>query len=273
MSRTSRITDLGRGLFIWLALALCGLAQAADPQNGQLLAGLGGCASCHTVEGQQAYAGGYAIETDWGTYYGPNLTPDDEHGLGTWSLADFTAAMREGRSPRGHSYYPAFPYPSFTGMTDEDLRDLWAFFKTVAPAATANREHEPSAIAKGRWKLGFWRMGGFKEGPLLTDDRGEYLVDAVGHCGECHTPRGGMGRTRDGRYLQGNPDGPEPAPSLIGLDWSERDWRRFLKRGALPDGDVVGGVMGDIVKQGTSQLSDADREELADYLMVIGAQW
>ncbi|MEQ1508054.1 MAG: c-type cytochrome, partial [Myxococcota bacterium] len=138
------------GIAALLGLAALGLvldepALAADPANGELLAGLAGCGACHTADGGAPYAGGGPIETRFGTFRATNLTPDPEHGLGGWTERDFARAMRDGRAPDGHAYWPVFPYPAFSGLTDADLADLWAYLRTIPPSATPNVASEPDA--------------------------------------------------------------------------------------------------------------------------------
>ena len=114
---------------------LLGVALGQDADRGRVLAGLGNCAGCHTADDGEPYAGGHAIETTFGTFYGTNLTPDPEHGIGQWTREDFVRAMRRGRTPRGASYYTAFPFAAFTGLTDRDLDDLWAYLGTLEPSS------------------------------------------------------------------------------------------------------------------------------------------
>jgi mono/diheme cytochrome c family protein len=254
-------------LIALLSLALAG-PPAGDAARGEVLAGLGGCASCHTADDGPAYAGGHAIVTEFGTFYGTNLTPHDEHGLGRWSFDDFVVAMTKGRSPEGRPYWPAFPYPSFTGMTDADLADLWAFLQTLEPVDLADVPHD----ASGRWRLPLWRMVAFRPGPRPVPDdpvlaRGAYLVQHVGHCGECHTPRSGIGRVRWRHHdLQGTDEGPKPGPSLVELGWTDSELDTFLVMGMEPDGDFAGNGMGAVVAEGTSRLSADDRAAMIAWL-------
>lgn len=247
-----------------------------------MLAGVAGCASCHTVEGGAPYAGGYAIETPWGTFHGSNLTPDPDHGLGAWSFDDFRGAMRHGRRPQGGPYYPAFPYPAFTGITDADLADLWAFLRTVEPVARPEEPHELHGLSGWRFLVRFWKLTGFDRGPYTPDRdldptqaRGAYLGEAVGHCGECHTPRGGLGKPRRRHALEGSEAPPEPAPDITRAalsGWSTTELASFLRDGLSPDDDMVGGEMRRLVKQGTALLSDADRQALAAWVLAHEGQ-
>ena len=192
------------------------LAAAADgdAQRGAYIAKAAGCVGCHT-EKAVPFAGGRALKTPFGTFYGPNITPHPEAGIGRWSEADFVRALRRGESPRGASYFPAFPYPSFTGITDEDLRDLWAYLRTVAPSDRASKPHDLRFPFGWRplvtiWKSLFFASGPLQKDPQLTEvqNRGRYLVQALGHCGECHTPRNLLGAPNRDRFLAGG-KGPE----------------------------------------------------------------
>jgi len=207
---------------------------------------------------------------------GPNITPDPVAGLGAWTFDDFVRAMRKGRDPSGRPYYPAFPYPSFTGITDEDLRDLWAWLQALPADPRANEPHELRSIYGVRGLLRFWKITGFQAGPWEPDpldplDPGAYLAEAVGHCGECHTPRGPLGGLRASRHLSGSNEPPEGGPNLTphedGLgDWSARDIDSFLRDGETPEGDVVGGAMRQLIMDGTRRLSKEERKALVDWL-------
>jgi mono/diheme cytochrome c family protein len=247
-------------MLIWITLALAG-----DPVHGEQLAGLAGCGACHTADGGAPYAGGHAVVTRFGTFYGSNLTPDRVHGLGTWSEGDFVRAMRQGHGPDGRPYWPAFPYPSFTGMDDGDLADLWAWLRAQPAAATPDRPHE--IVPRFRGGLGLWRALAFRPAKVVVADRGQYLVDAVGHCGECHTPRTSVGVPRRQRYLAGSVElhAPNLTPAALG-DWSEHDWVTFLRDGMTPDGDMTGAAMGRVVHEGTARLSDDDLAAMVAWL-------
>lgn len=262
----------------WLLLSTL-TAQGQDVERGRVLAGLGGCASCHVSPEGQAYAGGYAIDTSFGTFYGPNLTSDREHGLGAWSEADFVGAMQRGRAPDGHAYWPAFPYLWFTHSPRAELVDLWAYLQTIPPSPRANTPHAIKPLYRG--DLGLWRSLVFREGPLnLPVDTaadvalGAVLVEGLGHCAGCHTPRNGLGAPRKRQAFAGTHRPPEPAPNLTpheeGLaDWSASDLRDFLETAMTDEGDVVGGHMGHIVHEGTALLSQDERDAIVAYLMSL----
>lgn len=269
----------------WLVAAVLvhGAEPEGDPARGEVLAGLGGCEACHTADEGPPYAGGHRIETAFGTYVGSNLTPDLEHGLGAWTYPKFERAMRHGKRPEGGSYFPAFPYPSFSGLTDADLQDLWAYLGTLPAVDRANAPHEVQGLRGWRGGLGLWRLLYFrpwtspKEAVSEQQQRGAYLVDVVGHCGECHTPRNGLGALRGRDYLAGAIEPPHPAPNLTthawGLGgWSESDMASFLEDGMTPEGDFTGGEMNRVVRQGTAHLSDEDRRAMASWLAAVAAR-
>lgn len=258
-------------LLTGLALGGSGL-PAGDVARGEQLDGLAGCSACHTAEQGPALAGGFRLETPYGDFVSPNITPDPDHGIGAWSDDDFLAAMRRGRAPRQH-LYPAFPYAAYTGMSDQDIADLWAWLQAADPVA---QDNQPHALTRYRWRgaLAFWKLLELRRGPLSIDpadplDRGRYLVEAVTHCGECHTPRNGMGGLKRRLAMAGTDAPPEPAPDIRpeALGWSVRDWEDFLDLGMTPDGDFVGGEMARVIEAGTARLSVQDRRAVARWMV------
>lgn len=246
--------------------------------RGAALAQVARCASCHTARGGEPYAGGYALETPYGTFFGTNLTPDPEHGIGAWSYDDFVAAMRRGRSPEGRPYYPAFPYGSFTRLTDDDLADLWAYLRTLPASSRPDTPHDLRFPFGWRFLNRGYKLLEHRVGPVADDpsrsaewNRGRYLAEAVTHCGECHTPRNAIGGLRERRLLAGHDDPPEPGPNVTpgALSWTLDDWVDFLELGMTPDGDFVGGEMRRVVREGTALLSEADRRALAVWLTTV----
>ena len=252
-------------------------------ERGAVLFAAAGCANCHTAEGEEAVplAGGRALETPFGTFYGPNITPDPEHGIGAWSDADFLRAMSQGVAPDGSDLYPVFPYTSFTRMTPEDMMDLKAHLFAQDPAATPSRPHEVAFPFSIRQTLTFWKLLNFVDGPEPAVDgrddawhRGRYLVRALAHCGECHTPRDGMGAPVAALTLAGTEDGPggdavpniTPDPETGIGGWTAGDLTYLLLTGMTPTGDFVGGEMSEVIA-GTSKLADTDRAAIAAYLM------
>jgi mono/diheme cytochrome c family protein len=265
-------------------------ASAADPDaiaRGAYLANAADCEACHTdrEHGGQPYAGGRALATPFGTFYSPNITPDPETGIGRWSDEQFLRALRDGVRPDGANYFPVFPYPSFTKITDADARAIKAYLFSLPAVRQANRTHDIFFPVSWRflqdgWKLLFFSPGPFRPEPERSEEynRGAYLVTALAHCGECHTPRNWFGATEPDRFLAGNPDGPDgkKVPNItpdrktgIG-NWSEDDIIGVLTDGHTPDFDKVGGAMAEVVKS-TSRLTDDDRRAIAVYLKSLPA--
>jgi len=265
-------------------------AQAQAPQDaakrGEYVFAAAGCYGCHTdVKGKGApLAGGRALPTPFGTFYGPNITPHPQSGIGRWTEANFIRAMREGIRPDGSYYFPVFPYPSFTGISDADLKDLFAYLRSVAPVAQANKPHEVGFPFSWRFLQFGWRLMYFEPGPLKPDpgrpaewNRGSYLANALGHCGECHTPRDSLGGLDHSRRFAGTASGPEggaipnitPAPRTGRPNYSVDDLVEVLRTGMTADGDFVGGQMGEVIAESTSKLTDADLRALATYLKAL----
>ena len=295
VTRPLAATTLLLALFTLLLLPLGNPASAADKSadsavsRGQYLSRAGGCMACHTAEAKDGgkegvpYAGGRALKTPFGTFYGPNLTPHPEAGLGRWSEADFLRAMRLGLRPDGAHYFPAFPYPSFTKMNDADLKDLWAYLRSLPADATPNRAHDLQFPFGFRFLLAGWKWLYFTPGPMPTEPgqsaqlaRGAYVTQALSHCGECHSGRNRLGGIRKDRILAGAAKGPEgkSVPNLTptGLKkWDDNDLREFLLSGMTPDGDVTAEAMAEVVRNTTSQLSAEDLAALMAYLRSLPA--
>lgn len=258
--------------------------HAADTERGRRMFLIGGCASCHAAkdakdEARLVLEGGRRFPSDFGTFIAPNISPDPEHGIGGWSLADFANAMVRGVTPDGAHYFPAFPYGSYARMTPGDVADLWAYLQTLPQADRANEPHEvgfPFNIRRGLglWKLVFLPDPGTPVVPVDGDRLalGRYLVEGPGHCGECHTPRNALGGLDLSQWLAGapNPEGRGRIPNITpgGKDtskWSADDIAEYLKSGFTPEYDTAGGSMVDVVEN-TSRLSDEDRAAIAAYL-------
>jgi mono/diheme cytochrome c family protein len=266
-------------------LAGAGPSSAAERPDivarGEYLLHAGGCLSCHTAPGGTPLAGGRALATPFGTFYSPNITPDRETGIGAWSDADFLRALRKGIRPDGADYFPVFPYPSFTGISDADALAIKAYLFQLTPVQQQDRPHDIAfpfswrLLQKG-WKLVYFTKGAFRPSPQWDEatNRGAYLVTSLGHCGECHTPRNPLGAMRRGLWLAGNLDGPdaELVPNLTpdpktGLgEWDPSDIAELLKTGRTPDDVKVKGSMREVVADGTSFLTDVDRLAIASYL-------
>ena len=266
-------------------ILVAALASAEEPmiERGEYLINAGGCVDCHTEEGDETtpLAGGRAINSPFGTFYSPNITPDVETGIGAWSDDDFVSALWEGVDPEGDHYYPAFPYTSYTGVSRDDLLAMKAYLFSLDPVEQETADHElawyiSTRLAAGAWKLKNFDSERFAPDPDQSEqwNRGAYLVRHLGHCGECHTPRGGLGGLKHDQELAGNPDGPdnEKIPNItpnrddgIGK-WSASDIEYFLEIGMLPDGDFVGSTMGAVIDNNTGKLTKEDRVAIVTYL-------
>jgi mono/diheme cytochrome c family protein len=257
-------------------------ADGAAASRGQYLFRAADCTSCHTDGARHGafLAGGPPLMTPFGIFYAPNITPDPRDGIGGWSEGDFRRALRHGIGKNRAYLYPVFPYPAFTHMTDRDIADLWAYLRTVPPAAQPSRRSKVKPPFDWRFLLVFWRLLYFDEGPLPPAPdhsaewrRGRYLAEAVAHCEECHTPRNFMGALDEAMAYAGNPHGPDkqdapnitPDPSSGIGSWSVADIAQLLKDGQTPDFDFVGSGMAEVVK-GTGALTDADRHAIAVYI-------
>ena len=258
-------------------------AAAPDVGKGEYLIIAAGCIGCHTTKENfkkgVLMSGGRALKTPFGIFNSPNITPDPTHGIGRWTEANFIEALRNGKSPKGEHYLPVFPYTSFSQMTNEDMRHLWAYMKTVPAIQTQNKPHEALLIFRLRFSLGPWKMINFKAGAFVPQknkgaqwNRGAYLVRALSHCGECHTPRNLMGGLKDDLHLsgtKGGPDGdtvPNITPHTTGIgDWSDDDLNTLFTIGMLPDGDFVGDGMAEVVEN-TDKMTTEDRKAIMIYL-------
>ena len=256
-----------------------------DPARGETVFTAAGCASCHhapDAEGDQkrVLAGGQRFASDFGTFIAPNISPDPDHGIGDWSQEDFANAVLRGVSPEGAHLYPAFPYTAYARMDQRDLVDLWAFMQTLPASDTPSQPHEVGFPFNVRRGLGLWKRLFFDDAWVMTEaegqdlTRGRYLVEALAHCGECHTPRNALGALDRSAWLTGapNPNGDGTIPGLTPdkLDWSATDIAYYLETGFTPDFDSVGGHMVEVVEN-FGQLSEADRTAVAAYLKALPA--
>lgn len=249
-----------------------------DVERGAYVARLAGCIPCHTdpESGRGVLAGGPALETEFGTFYGPNITPHETDGVGAWSVEDFARALTSGESPDGAHYYPAFPYAFYSRLTNQDVVDLWAAVNSVPAVSGAAPAHEVSFPFDQRWTLGAWKRLALPKGGEAAAqalDRGAYLAEAAAHCGACHTPRDPLGRRDRARRYEGAQEaggGKVPAITADALreaGWTEDDLIYALQSGITPDGDVFGGSMADVVNGGTQFWRREDLSALADYLL------
>ncbi|MFK3797902.1 c-type cytochrome [Pseudomonas sp. NPDC088444] len=275
-------------------ISLQAMAASADPQaiqRGEYLARAGDCMACHTVKGGEPYAGGLGLETPIGAVYATNITPDPVHGIGAYTLEDFDKAVRHGIRRDGSSLYPAMPFPSYAKVSDQDIADLYAYFMNgVKPAATPNRDADIPWPLSMRWPLTIWRWT-FAPAvastlPASSDPqlaRGQYLIEGLGHCGSCHTPRGigmqekALSADAQGHFLSGGaPLEGWVAKNLRGDAqdglgaWSEAEIAEFLKTGRT-DRTAVFGSMTDVVQHSMQYLTDDDRLAIARYLKSLPA--
>ncbi len=256
------------------------LAHTPNLANGKTMFDIGGCRSCHNVPDEKVavkLGGGRALGSPFGTFYVPNISSDKKDGIGGWSEAQFVTAMTKGTSPDGSHFYPAFPYTSYQRMNYDDLRDLFAYLKTLPAVQGRTRDHAlpfPFNIRRtlGLWKFLFLGDEPFKPDPKQSPERnrGAYLVNGPGHCAECHSPRNFMGGIISGKRFAGGPapDGQGSVPNITQAklkDWSVEDFATMLETGMTPDADRVGGNMAEVVRN-TAQLSKEDRNAIAVYL-------
>jgi mono/diheme cytochrome c family protein len=281
---------IGFAVFWFLTIPQTVPASALTPYTPDLVKGktffqVGGCASCHAMPGEKdrtRLGGGLALKSPFGTFYPPNISSDVKDGIGAWTEAQFVTAMHNGTSPAGTHYYPSFPYTSYQRMTIEDLRDLFAFLKTLPAVPGRVREHDlpfPLTIRRflGVWKALFLDGQPFKPDPSQSAEwnRGAYLVNGPGHCAECHSPRNLLGGiVAHQRFAGGpNPEGKGWVPNITQerlADWSVKEIAYLLETGMTRDGDSVGGSMTEVVHN-TAQISDADRLAMATYIKSLPA--
>lgn len=281
---------------LWLASApsrldpsVLAAAPQGDAARGAQVFRAAGCASCHaapgaTGEARLRLAGGVVLATPFGRFVAPNISPDPHDGIGGWSFADFADALMRGVAPDGTQLYPAFPYTSYARMTLADAADLYAFVMTLPPVGGRTAAHEVGFPFNLRRGLGLWKRLFLDPAPVVAIEdpspavaRGQYLVEALGHCGECHTPRNFAGGLDTSRWLAGAPAAAgsgkvpniTPGAAKAGA-WSEDEIAEFLKSGFTPDFDSAGGAMAEVILN-TAELPDADRAAIAAYLKAVPA--
>lgn len=274
------------------SFALPTLSHAADDAlvtRGEYLAKAGDCIACHSTPHGKPFTGGLKMMTPMGAIYSTNITPDPETGIGQYSEDDFKRAMREGVAKDGHNLYPAMPYPSYAKVNDDDMHALYAYFMHgVAPIKQANREPDIKWPLNMRWPLKFWNMvflekGVYRDktGKDVAWNRGAYLIQGLGHCGSCHTPRGIAFQEKaldesGALYLSGSPIDNWFASNLtgehnVGLGrWSEADVAQFLKTGANQHASAFGS-MTDVINNSTQALTDVDVAAMSRYLKSLPA--
>jgi mono/diheme cytochrome c family protein len=309
---TKRRWGLRRLLFVAAVLAVVGfilfwivtipavVPASALPQytpnvaNGSTIFNIGGCASCHAVPNKDPdkvdrtrLGGRLALPCPFGTLYVPNISSDPRDGIGSWSEADFVTALWDGTDADGRHLFPAFPYTSYRHMELSDVRDLFAYLKTLPPVPGKVRDHDLNFPFNIRRLVGGWKLLYLRGGPFVPDpsesaqwNRGAYLVNGPGHCAECHSPRNALGAIIDSERFAGSPspDGngwvPNITPAGLGhsplgdISWTENDIASFLGDGMNPVGDFAGGSMAEVVRN-TSLLSQDDRAAMANYIVSL----
>jgi mono/diheme cytochrome c family protein len=289
------VTIIARGafcaLFLLSAVSTSRADESADPpgSQGEYLARAGDCVACHSVPGGKAFAGGLKMGSPLGAIYSTNITPDPETGIGTYSLEDFDRAVRRGVAKDGHRLYPAMPYPSYAKLSDADVASLYDFFmKEVLPVHQANLQNEIPLLLSFRWPLAIWNLVFTPSGKYVAKsdrdadwNRGAYLVQGLGHCGACHTPRGLAWQEKalddsSSIYLSGALLDAWYAPDLRGDvrtglgTWSKDDLADFLKHGHNRGATAFGSMI-DVVNNSTPYLSDDDINAIAVYLKSLPA--
>jgi mono/diheme cytochrome c family protein len=283
---------VGAGVFLYVtrpqphADSFWETAGTPDVANGALVFSMGGCVSCHMApkaegDAQLVLAGGVAIDSPFGKFHVPNISPHETAGIGNWTLAEFGNALTRGVGRDGAHLYPSLPYGSYARMTAKDVGDLFAYIKTLPKSDNVAPPHELGFPFNIRPALGGWKFLYLNEQPRVTlanaDEkvkRGQYIVEGPGHCGECHTPRDGLGGFLPGRWLAGapNPEGKGRIPNITPegsiASWSEGDIVTYLTDGNTPEFDFVGGTMVE-VQQNMAKLPAGDREAIAAYLKAI----
>jgi mono/diheme cytochrome c family protein len=269
-------------------------AYTPNVDNGRTMFNAGGCASCHATPAgdpdkadRTRLGGGLALKSPFGTFYVPTISPDPSDGIGEWSEANFVTALWKGTSPWGKNLFPAFPYTSYQNMALADMRDLFAYLKTLPPLTGRVRRHDlmfPFNLRRlvGVWKLLFLHDATFAPDPSQSGrwNRGAYLVNGPGHCAECHSPRNFLGAIVESQRFAGgpSPDGKSFVPNItpVGLQhwskddiaWSQSDIATFLESGMDPSGDYAGDVMAEVIRN-ISLLDTADRAAIAAYIVSL----
>ena len=288
MSILSRGVWSGFCLLFLLAASDQAVAQASGANDavarGAYLARAGDCVSCHTASGGQSYAGGYKLDTPFGYLLAPNITPDMATGIGRWTADDFYRALHQGVNKNGQDMYPVMPFDFYTRVTREDSDAMFAYLRSLAPVSNAVVVNHLRFPFNQRWSMAVWRELYFNEGSYKNDpaksaawNRGAYLVEGLGHCSACHSPRNALGGIeKDKAYTGASVDGwfalNLSSELHTGLgQWSISDIASYLKTGAVAGRTTTLGPMALVVKNSTSTMSDADLNAMATYLKDIPA--
>jgi len=257
------------------------LALDADADRGELVFHAAGCASCHASPGaddKSLLSGGARFISDFGTFIAPNISQDTDVGIGAWDVHMFAAAVRQGLAPDGSHYYPAFPYASYAKMSDQDIVDIFMYMRGLPSSSTPSLAHEVAFPFNIRRAIGVWKARYLTDDWILDDirtdqlERGRYLVEGLGHCAECHTPRDILGGLDRSKWMGGapNPSGDGRIPNIRpdALGWSALEIADYLETGFTPEFDVAGGSMKAVVEN-YAKLPASDREAVAAYLLSI----
>ncbi len=257
------------------------LALDADADRGELVFHAAGCASCHASPGaddKSLLSGGARFISDFGTFIAPNISQDPDFGIGAWDVHMFAAAVRQGLAPDGSHYYPAFPYVSYAKMSDQDIVDIFLYMRGLPSSSTPSLAHKVAFPFNIRRAIGVWKARYLTDDWILDDirtdqlERGRYLVEGLGHCAECHTPRDILGGLDRSNWMGGapNPSGDGRIPNIRpdALGWSALEIADYLETGFTPEFDVAGGSMKAVVEN-YAKLPASDREAVAAYLLSI----
>jgi mono/diheme cytochrome c family protein len=260
--------------------------DGGDAARGRAMFMVGGCESCHMTPGQAdplRLGGGYELKTPFGSFFPPNISPDEHDGIGQWKVVDLANALLAGVSPEGAHYYPALPYTSYSHMTFEDVRDLMAFLRTLPAVQGRAPPHRLSFPFNIRRGLGFWKLLYLKGGAPTPDpsqsaewNRGRYLVEGPGHCAECHSPRDFAGGIVASKRFAGGltADGKHKVPNITQggplAKWSKSDIETVLATGFTPEGDALGGDMAPVVRN-LAQAPPADISAMSEYIKSLPA--
>ncbi len=284
----SLLALMGLVIFLWITSPArvdpkIFVGLSGDVSRGEAVFWATGCASCHVAPKEEVperpvLTGGQAFKSDFGTFFAPNISSDPQFGIGGWSLEQFANAVQQGVSPEGQHYYPAFPYTAYSKMAPQDVVDLKAFIDMLPASPTENRAHNIGFPFNIRRSLGGWKFLFANTEWVVADassselERGRYLVEALGHCGECHTPRNKLGGLKTEAWLTGAPvpggKGKVPDITPQTLTWSTQDLAYYFETGFTPDFDSVGGHMAEVVRN-LSRLPASDREAIAAYLKAL----
>ena len=265
-------------LLLFLPPSVSGSAALSESEEaierGKYLVIAGGCISCHRGEDEaESFVGGLALESDFGTFYAPNITPDMETGIGSWEAKDFLLALQHGRKPGGSFYYPAFPYRAYAGLRDEDVLDIGSYLMSLEPQNNVVPKAQ-TPIWLNRWAMAGWNLladMAEADAEIFEDElvaRGAYIARNLGHCSECHTPRNTVGILDASREFAGATLGEEVIEAINAealSKWTTNNFDIFLFIGLKPDGDFAGGDMNDVIEHNTSKISDEDRDALAAF--------